>query len=79
MVGRPHARQYAQSLTTFENWYHLLLERRLRDSLVVQWLGPCPSTAEGSGSIPGWGTKILQAEGKKKKKKKTKKQRKREG
>ena len=35
------------------------------DSLAVQWLGPCPSTAEGSGSIPGWGTKIRQAEEKK--------------
>ena len=30
-------------------------------SLAVQWLGLCTSTAEGPGSIPGWGTKILQA------------------
>ena len=28
-------------------------------SLMVQWLGPCTSTAGGMGSIPGWGTKIL--------------------
>ena len=30
-------------------------------SLVVQWLGLCTFTARGLGSIPGWGTKILQA------------------
>ena len=30
-------------------------------SLVVQWLGLRVSTAGGLGSIPGWGTKILQA------------------
>ena len=42
------------------------------DSLVVQWLGLCTFTAEGTDSIPGQGTKILQAMqcGKKKKKKK---------
>ena len=40
-------------------------------SLVVQWLGHYASTAEGTGSLPGWGTKILHATqcgGKKKKK-----------
>ena len=31
------------------------------NSLAVQWLGLSAFTAEGSGSIPGWGTKILQA------------------
>ena len=31
------------------------------NSLAVQWLGPCTFTAEGLGSIPGRGTKILQA------------------
>ena len=30
------------------------------NSLVVQWLGLCAFTAEGPGSIPGQGTKILQ-------------------
>ena len=25
---------------------------------MVQWLGLCPSTAGGEGSIPGWGTRI---------------------
>ena len=29
--------------------------------LVVQWLGLCTFPAEGTGSIPGWGAKILQA------------------
>ena len=29
--------------------------------LVVQWLRLCTSTARDMGSIPGWGTKILQA------------------
>ena len=31
------------------------------ESLAVQWLGLCTFTAEGKGSIPGAGTKILQA------------------
>ena len=31
------------------------------NSLAVQWLGLCTSTAEGPGSSPGWETKILQA------------------
>ena len=31
------------------------------NSLAVQWLGLCAFTAEGTGSIPGWGTKIPQA------------------
>ena len=31
------------------------------NSLVVQWLGLWAFTAEGPGSIPGWGTKILKA------------------
>ena len=41
----------------------------IENFLVVQWLGLCTSTAEGLGSIPVEGTKILQATwpGKKKK------------
>ena len=31
------------------------------NSLAVQWLGLLSFTAEGQGSIPGWGTKIPQA------------------
>ena len=31
------------------------------NSLAVQWLGFCTFTAEGMGSIPGRGTKVLQA------------------
>ena len=33
----------------------------LGNSLAVQWLGLGPLTARGPGSIPGRGTKILQA------------------
>ena len=33
----------------------------LGNFLAVQWLGLCDFTAKGSGSIPGWGTKIPQA------------------
>ena len=33
----------------------------LGTSPVVQWLDLCASTAGGMGSIPSWGTKILQA------------------
>ena len=29
--------------------------------MVVQWLGLCAFITEGLGSVPGWGTKILQA------------------
>ena len=39
-----------------------LIERRWQElhriSLVVQWLRPCTFTVEGTGLIPGWGTKI---------------------
>ena len=46
-------------------------ERQKWTSLVVQWLGLCTSTAGGSGSILGHGTKIPHAmqHGQKKKKK----------
>ena len=30
---------------------------------MVQWLGLCAFTAEGAGSVPGWGTRITQAAG----------------
>ena len=46
-----------------------LVERAHGESLVVQWLGLCASTAGGQGSIPGWGTKIPQAVLEEKKKK----------
>ena len=35
-----------------------LNKRVLGASLVVQWLRPCTSNAEGMGSIPGQETKI---------------------
>ena len=42
------------------------------NSLVAQWLRLCAFTADGSGSIPGWGTEILQAAQSSQKKKKLK-------
>ena len=47
-------------------------EENLGNFLVVQWLGPRTSTAGGTGSIPGQGTKIPQAVQPKKKKKRKK-------
>ena len=44
------------------------------NSLAVQWLGLGAFTAEGPGSIPGQGTKILQATWHSKKTKQTNKQ-----
>ena len=38
-----------------------ILKSFCENSLVIQWLGLCPSSARGLGSIPGQGTKILQA------------------
>ena len=34
---------------------------KLWTSLAVQWLELCAFTAEGLGSVPGWGTEIPQA------------------
>ena len=48
-----------------------ILKKLLRGtSLAVQWLGLHASTAGGSGSIPGRGTKILHAAQHSQKKKK---------
>ena len=41
--------------------YHFSLKQSKGNSLVVQWLEPHAFTAKGPGSIPGWGTEILQA------------------
>ena len=38
-----------------------LKKLRTENSLAVQWLGLCTFIARALGSIPGWGTKILQA------------------
>ena len=49
-----------------KNWKPLITPGFKRhhkgNSLAVQWLGLCASTAGGMGSIPGQGTKIPQAE-----------------
>ena len=44
------------------------------NTLLVQWLGLCPFTAEEVGSICGWGTKIPKGAAKEEKKKERKKQ-----
>ena len=46
--------------------------KTLGNSEEVQWLGLRALTAEGQGSIPGRGTKILQAEQRGQKNKQTK-------
>ena len=44
-----------------ECFWYVQMDPHLGNFLVVQWLGLHPSTAGGMGSIPGQGTKILQA------------------
>ena len=48
------------SVALGNKWLSLRTQKH-RNSLVVQWLGRYFSTAEGRGSIPGQGTKILYA------------------
>ena len=58
------------------------VQNPMGNSLAVQWLGLCAFIAEGVGSIPGRGTKILQAARcgqKRKKKKEGRKEGRREG
>ena len=50
----------------------IFLKVKIGNSLVVQWLGLCAFTAEGRGSIPGLGTKILASCAAARKKKKSK-------
>ena len=47
----------------YEEQTTLLLreKKQIKNSLAVQWLGLCASTAEGRDSIPSQGTKILHA------------------
>ena len=50
----------------------MIMKVILGNSVVVQWLGLSAFTVVGLGSIPGWGSKILQAaqHGQKKRKEK---------
>jgi len=43
----------------FQNLKKYMLKIKAGNSLAVQWLGLGTFTAEGLGSFPGWGTKIL--------------------
>ena len=49
-------------------------KKKKGNSLAVQWLGLHAFTAKGTGSVPGWGTKIPQASRGQKKQNKTKEQ-----
>ena len=42
-------------------YFPLFKKEKSGNSLVVQWLGLCSSTAKGPASVPDWGTKIPQA------------------
>ena len=50
--------------------FYVLFIKKEGNSMAVQWLGLSALTAEGQGSIPGWGTKIPRAKQSKKKGKK---------
>ena len=41
--------------------FRVMINKMIRDSLVIQWLWTCASTIEGTGLIPGQGTKIIHA------------------
>ena len=56
----------------FGSFRKLVRINSLGNSLVVQWLALCASTAGGMGLIPGQGTKIPHARGAARKKKKNK-------
>ena len=47
-------------ITDLELGKQALLKVKVGNSLVVQWLKLCVSTAVGLGSNPGWATKIPQ-------------------
>ena len=49
-------------LTDFKSLHYFTIRyNAVGNSRAVQWLGFCTFTAEGMGSIPGRGTKVLQA------------------
>ena len=55
--SREMAREVGRSTASVTSYFKI----RLGISLVVQWLGLCAFSAEGMGSIHGWGSKILRA------------------
>ena len=65
-----HKIKWSQQVSPTLIWLVSLSEEEIRkrekapclgNSLAVQWLGLHAFTAEGAGSIPGWGTKIPKA------------------
>ena len=73
--GPRHERKYFETLGKD---FHVSKEEKHGNFLAVQWLGLYAFTAEGPGSIPGWGTKIPQATRPKKRTKKKKREEKQE-
>ena len=66
MLTQGEKNQAGPSITFLTSPYriHGILESKINafgKSLAVQWVGFCALTAEGPGSIPGRGTKTLQA------------------
>ena len=54
-------KEIAEYMDKKKDIYELAIKiNKLGDFLVIQRLGLCVSIAGGTGSIPGWGTKILQ-------------------
>ena len=57
--GRAVSKSFQSFMPQFVKWEKE--QSYLGSSLAVQWLEFCAFTAEGPGSILGWGTKIPQA------------------
>ena len=58
-----HKRMFSAGMMT-KNWERSKCPSKVEwigTSLAVQWLRLCASNARGTGSIPGWGTKIPHA------------------
>ena len=55
-----HRKMWLKEAVRIWSLYTILIEEP-GNSLAVQWLVLCASTAGGSGSVPGWEAKILQA------------------
>ena len=58
-----HIKTFRDPIFTSTSWAPFSIKKNItkENSLVVQWFGLCALTAKSPGSIPGQGTKILQA------------------
>ena len=73
-IGHHNKDDIEIEVLTCEDGYNIMLNKKSRfwTSLVVQWLRLCASTAEGVGSIPGWGSSTCHVVRPKKKKERKK-------